>query len=79
MRFRTIINFKKISDQVEPKIRSIKGRAGLPVESMIKAIFLGNYYDLSDRNLAEQLQKQLDFVVSCGMYHDEDFPDYLTL
>ncbi len=79
MKFLKIINFKKIADQVEPKIRSRKGRAGFPVESMIKATFLGNYYDLSDRNLAAQLQKQLDFGVFCGMYHDEDFPDYSTL
>lgn len=79
LKFLEIINFKKISNKVEPKIRSKKGRAGFPVESMLKATFLGNYHDLSDRALAKQLQKQLDFGVFCGMYNDGDFPDYLTL
>ena len=56
LKFLDIIDFKKISDLVTPKIRSKSGRAGFAVDSMIKATFLGNYYGLSDRAVEDELQ-----------------------
>ena len=68
IQFLDIIDFKKISDLVTPKIRSKSGRAGFPVDSMLKATFLGNYYGLSDRALEEELLDRVTFRVFCGMY-----------
>ena len=74
-----VIDFTKLKDMVEPEIRSKSGRAGFPVDSMLKATFLGNYYDLSDRNLEVELQDRVSFRLFCGMYNASDFPDHSTL
>ena len=37
--------------------------ADYPVFSMLKATFLGNYYDLSDRELKVELQDRVSFRV----------------
>ena len=79
LKFLDIIDFKKISDLVTPKIRSMSGRAGFVADSMLKANFLGNYYGLSDRVLEDELKGRVTFRVIGGMYKDEDFPDYKTL
>ena len=60
-KFLEIIDFKKLSDMVEPKLRSRQGRAGFSVESMIKATFLANSHHLSDRDMERELQNRLDF------------------
>ena len=63
-----VIDFKKLTDMVELIIRSRSGRSGYPVLSMLKATFLGNYYDLSDRELEVELQDRVSFRVFCDMY-----------
>ena len=79
LQFLEVIDFEKLSAMVEPRIRAKDGRAGFPVSSMVKARFLGTYYNLSDRELEEELQNRADFGAFCGMYNTKDFPDHSTL
>ena len=65
--------------QTASKIRSRAGRAGFPVNSMLKATFLGRYYGLSDRGLEDELQDRVTFRVFGGLYKDEDFLDHKIL
>ena len=46
---------------------------------MLKARFLGNYFDLSDRESEVELQERLSFRVICDMYDSSNFPNHSTL
>ena len=61
LQFLEVIDFEKLSAMVEPRIRAKDGRAGFPVSSMVKARFLGTYYNLSDRELEDESQNRPDY------------------
>lgn len=79
LKFKDLIDFKTISEMVESKLRLKQLQSGFPVEGMIKATFLSNFFYISDRDLERKLQNQADFGIFCGMYHNEDFPGHMTL
>ena len=46
---------------------------------MLKARFLGNYYDLSARKLEVKLKDRVSFRVLCDMCDSSDFPNHSIL
>ena len=70
-----VINFKAIALDFKEILKSM-GRKGYGLELGIKAIFLQFYYDLSDRQLEEQLRDSIVLRWFCGLSIDEDTPDH---
>ena len=60
-------------------IHSQGGPKGYNKLSMLKAVLLGQWHSLSDRELENSLRVRLDFMVFTGMELGNEFPDASTL
>jgi IS5 family transposase len=60
-------------------LNSEGGPIGYNKLSLLKAILLGQWHSLSDRDLAHSLRVRLDFMLFTGFELDQAFPDSSTL
>ncbi len=60
-------------------LNSEGGPIGYNKLSLLKAILLGQWHSLSDRDLENSLRVRLDFMLFTGLELDEAFPDSSTL
>lgn len=83
MKLNKIINWKKIESCLIGihcnDINSQGGPKSYDNLSMFKAILLGQWYNLSDRELERSLRVRIDFMLFTGLELGEEFPDSSTL
>lgn len=70
-----VINFKTIALDFKEILNAL-GRKGYGLEVGIRSLFLQFYYDLSDRELEEQLRDSLALRWFCVLTIDEETPDH---
>ena len=56
-----------------------RGRPSVPPEMMLKIMILQYLYNLSDRQMEEQLRYNLSFMFFVGIAPDEEGPDHSTI
>jgi hypothetical protein len=54
------------------------GNPAYPALGMFKALLLQSWYDLSDRELSDNLEDRISFSHFCGFSLDHEVPDYST-
>lgn len=77
-RLKTLLDWHALAAELDDCYRH-KGRASVPPEIMLKIMILQYLYDLSDRQMEEQLRYRLDFMFFLGLSLDEAGPDHSTL
>jgi IS5 family transposase len=83
MKLSKIIDWKKIESSLVGIHSNDTNSQGGPKSydnlSMFKAVLLGQWYNLSDRELERSLKVRIDFMLFTGLELGEEFPDASTL
>jgi len=77
-----IMDWKPIEHFLNKKLgrrRNAAGNPAYPALSMFKALLLQSWYDLSDRELSDNLEDRISFSHFCGFSLDHEVPDNSTI
>jgi len=77
-RLKVLLDWHDLASELKDCYRH-RGRPSVPPEVMLKIMILQYLYDLSDRQMEEQLRYRLDFMFFLGLSLDEAGPDHSTL
>jgi len=77
-RIERLINWAAIEGLLAP-LRSERGAPGYPALTLLRALLLQQWYDLSDPGLEEALADRLSFRRFVGLALDQAVPDHSTL
>jgi IS5 family transposase len=77
-----IIDWKPIEEFLAKNLdrrHNAAGNPAYPALGMFKALLLQSWYDLSDRELSDNLEDRISFSHFCGFSLDHEVPDYSTI
>ena len=77
-----IINWKPIEEFLETNLdrrNNAAGNPAYPALGMFKALLLQSWYDLSDRELSDNLEDRISFSHFCGFSLHHEVPDNSTI
>ncbi len=74
------VDWSSLADEIEPLFKSSKQeRPSVPVEYLIRILFLQYLYDLSDSSLEDALLDRLSFQRFVGFGFSDRIPDFTTV
>lgn len=74
-----LFDWSELETQLPGREGQATGRPGYPAQTLLRALLLGVWYDLSDLRLAEQLARDLMFRRFCRLELDAGSPDATTI
>jgi len=78
-RIAALLNWGPLDYRLEKHCRKLDGRPPFPAMVMFRALLLGQWYGLSDRDLEEALCDRLSFRRFVGLGMEQATPDHTTL
>jgi len=77
-RLKSLLNWSELAAELDDCYRH-KGRPSVPPEMMLRIMICQYLYDVSDRQMENELRYNLAFMFFVGLAVDEDGPDHSTL
>jgi len=78
-RMEALVPWEDAAEGLTPEIYATTGRPGFPVVTLLKCLFLAQWYGLSDPELEDQIRDRLSFQRFLGITEVRDIPDETTL